>query len=465
MKKYLLKFLVWAVLAGLCYATGVLVLRQIPRKMPTQPVAMRSTVRTILAEKCAACHDSTRGCPFYGKIPGLVSLIGEERRKALRHWEPGNRNYLGPKATEGQKLDAPTPLAVLAKLENVLLDNSMPPHPYLIIHWGTWLSHSEKAILQSWCNVVRHEWLEQWGITNNTEKIVQPIPEHLPFHAEKAALGEKLFHDKRLSADESLSCASCHQLEKGGADGIAMSKGIAHRSSHLNTPTVLNAVFNLRQSWDGRAADLAEQAKIPVVNPVMMGCTNWTQVISRLAEDAPLKASFTAVYPEGFTERTISNAIAEYGKRLITPGARFDRYLKGHKTVFSHDEDIGYKLFRQYSCTRCHAGPTLGGQSFEYADLKDNPFKGRILTEGDAGLQAFSGYPEDAHRFKVPTLRNVALTAPYLHDGSKNSLVDAVASMLTYQLGIPYTEDDVRAVAAFLHTLTGELFGKPLAKE
>ena len=465
MKKYLLKFLFWATLAGLCYATGVLVLRQIPRKMPMQPVAMRSTVRTILAEKCASCHDSTRTCPLYGKIPGLAPVIGEERRRALRHWEPSNRNYLGPKATEGQKLDAPTPLAVLAKLENVLLDNSMPPHPYLAIHWGTWLSPSEKAILQSWCNVVRREWLVQWDITNNTEKVIQPLPDRLPFHAEKAALGEKLFQDKRLSADESLSCASCHQLEKGGADGIAMSRGIARRSSHLNTPTVLNAVFNLRQSWDGRAADFAEQVKFPVLSPTLMGCTNWTQVVSRLTEDTAFKTAFTAVYPEGFTERTISNAIAEYGKRLITPGSRFDRYLKGHKTVLSREEDLGYKLFRQYSCTRCHAGPTLGGQSFEYADLMDNPFKGRILTKGDAGLQAFSGHPEDAHRFKVPTLRNVALTAPYLHDGSKSTLEDAVASMLTYQVGLPYVENEVRAIAAFLHTLTGELSGKPLTQE
>lgn len=464
MKKFVIKSILWVVGISIGYGLYQMGVRQWPRKLPTQPVALRSAVQDILTQKCAVCHDTERDYPLLSKIPLLGDLISENHRQATRHWKPFDRSYLGPSATEGQRIDAPTPLTVFTKLSHALSENLMPPREHLILCWGSWISPSEKQILNEWIKSQRGEWLSQWGITNGMEFPIQPIPTSIPHNEAKAALGEKLFYDKRLSSDGAMSCATCHDLQKGGDDAQRLSVGDGGQSTVVNTPTVLNAVFNIRQFWDGRAADLAEQAHQQLTSPDAMGVTNWTAVAERLASDASFKTNFLAVYPLGFTEKNICSAIAEYEKRLITPGSRFDQYLQGKKGVLSTEENKGYLTFRKFACASCHNGPSMGGQSFEYADLKDNYFKGRVLNACDKGLMNFSQVPRDDKSFKVPTLRNVEMSEPYFHDGSKTTLEDAVAAMLTYQVGKPYTDEDIHQITTFLKTLTGNLFGKPLQK-
>jgi len=444
------------VLAGLAQR----LIGQRPRPMPDGAAAVDAAAREILAAKCNDCHDHTRPVPFYGNLPVMGALVRKDIRDGVRHFDIADKSHLGPDATAEEKAADPVPFAWMNKLRHTLADGSMPPIQYKLMHWGSALNDSEKAILDAWIRDVQGAWLAQWGITEGIGADVHPIPDALPHHPIKAAVGERLYNDKRLSKDNTISCATCHVIEKGGTDNLPFSVGVGGLKGGVNAPTVLNAVFNMRQFWDGRAAHLAAQAGGPPLNPVEMASANWEEIIAKLEPDLALRAMFLAVYPEGYSEATICDAIAEFEKRLITPNSRFDKYLKGDKGALTAHELRGYELFTANRCAACHAGPAMGGLSFEYADLKGDYFAGRALTDGDAGLAAFSKNPKDDKRFKVPTLRNVALTAPYMHDASKAQLADAVASMLTYQVGKKKPRDEeVQSITLFLKTLNGELFG------
>lgn len=295
---------------------------------------------------------------------------------------------------------------------------------------------------------------------------VEPIPDSLSVDAAKVALGERMFNDTRISLDNTISCATCHILSIGGADerDERVSVGINDLSGEVNSPTVYNAVFNFRQFWNGRAATLAEQAGIPPENPVEMGDQTWDQIVERLSADSSLVSEFEALYPgEGITKSSVTDAIAEYEKTLITPNSRFDKYLKGDKGAISSEELSGYKAFKAHNCATCHYGVILGGQSFERLDLHDDYFADRAkraphieYNGDDDGLKDFTGLQEDIHKYKVPGLRNVALTAPYFHDGSYETLQEAVRAMFRFELGTTPSEEDVESIVLFLGTLTGE---------
>ena len=280
----------------------------------------------------------------------------------------------------------------------------------------------------------------------------------------KVALGEMLYNDPRLSSDNTVSCASCHNLQTGGVDNKAYSEGVGKQLGGVNAPTVFNAVYNFVQFWDGRAADLAEQAGGPPLNPVEMASASWDEIIGKLKADKIFTNAFTAVYPEGYSGETITDAIAEYEKTLLTPDSRFDLYLKGDSTALSAEELHGYELFKENRCATCHVGPTLGGQSYELMGLYGDYFadRGTEMTEEDNGRHKQTKTDYDLHRFKVPGLRNVALTAPYYHDGTRQTLDEAVSDMAKYQVGKTLPESDVNDLTAFLETLTGKLNGLPL---
>lgn len=442
--------------------SAAMVVRQLPREVPSEKAALRVAALAVLDDKCLDCHDSRRGLPFYAKLPGPGALIKKDVQQGLRHWDLDDKGHLGADATAGQKAAEEVPLGRLVKLRANVASNTMPPIQYRLAHWGTSLTASEKRILSAWVSHAFGVWLSGWGITSGADADVQPLPDFIPADKAKAALGEQLYNDTRFSADNTVSCASCHSLAKGGTDNLRFSVGVGGLKGGVNAPTVFNAVFNMRQFWDGRAAHLAAQAGGPPLNPVEMASTNWTQIITKFEQDPAFKAAFTAVYPEGFSEASLCDAIATFERRLVTPDCRFDKLLKGDKASLSAEEARGYSLFQTHRCATCHAGPAMGGLSFECADLKADYFAGRELTDGDAGLKAFSKNPADAKRFKVPTLRNVTLTAPYLHDGSKTELKEAVRSMLIHQVGAQSADADLAALTAFLGSLTGELFGKPL---
>src|SRR6185436_12045908 len=254
---------------------------------------------------------------------------------------------------------------------------------------------------------------------------IKPLPQKMDLDARKVDLGKKLFHDKRLSKDNSLSCASCHDIAKGGVDGQQFATGIKGQVGPINTPTVLNSGLNFRQFWNGRAATLEDQAAGPVHNPGEMG-SNWAEVLGKLNQDAALVGQFRALYADGLQPKNIQDAIATFERSLITP-SRFDRYLNGESNAINGDEKQGYQLFKNYGCVACHQGQGVGGNMYQTFGVLGNYFKDKgKVTEADLGRFTVTKNELDRHVFKVPSLRNVELTAPYFHDGSAKTLEEAI---------------------------------------
>lgn len=278
----------------------------------------------------------------------------------------------------------------------------------------------------------------------------------------KVALGRKLFHDPALSRDGSVSCASCHQLETGGADRRARSIGVAQQAGRVNAPTVFNSSLNFRQFWDGRADSLENQVDGPVQSGHEMG-SSWADVLARLTRDTGYAKEFKALYPAGVQRESVKDAIAEFERSLLTPNSRFDRHLRGDATALTEQERTGYQKFKSYGCISCHQGVNVGANMFQRMGVIRDYFADRgDVTEADYGRFNVTGNEADKFFFKVPSLRNVAVTAPYFHDGSAATLREAVTVMAEYQLGRPLPREDLTDIVAFLRTLTGEYEGRSL---
>jgi cytochrome c peroxidase len=285
---------------------------------------------------------------------------------------------------------------------------------------------------------------------------IAPLPTELDLDEDRVALGRRLFHEPRLSRDGTISCATCHDLEKGGVDGRRVSIGIDGAEGDVNAPTVFNSSLNFRQFWDGRAETLEEQVSGPLEHPKEMG-SSWDEAIRWLAADAEYAREFAAAYPDGATAETVKHAIAEFERSLITPNSRFDRYLRGEADVLTADEVAGWELFQELGCITCHQGVNIGGNAFQTLGVMGNYFADRgDVTTADLGRFNVTKKERDKHRFKVPSLRNVALTAPYFHDGEAETLEEAVQIMARYQLGFELEAGELRHLVAFLATLTGE---------
>lgn len=282
---------------------------------------------------------------------------------------------------------------------------------------------------------------------------IQPFPGLDPA---RVALGERLFHDVRLSGDLTIACANCHGLRHGGVDGQKVSTGIQGRRGGINAPTVFNSAYSIAQFWDGRADSLEAQAAGPIHNPLEMD-SNWAQVLGRLGQDAEIVAAFRAAYRDGLNAANIADAIASFERSLVTLNSPFDRYLNGDMQALNALEIEGYQRFRELGCSSCHQGMLVGGNMFQKFGVLKNYFAGRTLTDADLGRYNVTRRDEDRHVFKVPSLRNVALTAPYFHDASAETLEQAVKVMGRYQLGRDLPPQDVEFIVAFLNTLTGEM--------
>jgi cytochrome c peroxidase len=264
--------------------------------------------------------------------------------------------------------------------------------------------------------------------------------------------------------DNTVSCASCHALETGGVDNHQYSHGVEERLGGVNAPTVYNAVYNFVQFWDGRAKTLADQAAGPPLNPMEMASTSFDEIIAKLQADKEFAKAFKAVYPDGLTQANITNAIEEFERTLVTPNSQFDKWLLGDDAALTAEELRGYELFKENGCATCHVGINLGGESYELMGLRRHYFaeRGLELTEEDNGRFKETKQERDRHRFKTPGLRNVALTWPYYHDGTRLTMHDAVRDMALYQCDVELADADIDAIVAFLYTLTGEYNGVKL---
>lgn len=319
------------------------------------------------------------------------------------------------------------------------------------------------ALYQGWFKATERgePAAESIALTLSREPI-EPLPQHVVLDPDKVALGKRLFNDPRLSKDTSISCASCHDLGKGGGDGMAHSRGVGNATGSVNAPSVFNSGFAFRQFWDGRAATLEEQVAGPIQNPIEMA-SSWPEVLTRLKSDNNYVRMFGAIYPDGIQRRNVQDAIATFERGLITPNSRFDRYLRGELGALDATEKAGYQVFKERGCSACHQGVNVGGNMYQSLGVFGNFFADRHkdATE-DQGRFNVTHREEDRHAFKVPSLRNVALTAPYFHDGSVATLDTAVQIMGKYQLGRELSRQETDLIVAFLRTLTGTYEGKPL---
>lgn len=415
----------------------------------------KQQARDILQHKCAACHgDNT---DTYNPLLNLLSL-----GLLQRDVEGGQRSFtLTPNASlRASSVD-------LLKMDQVLTRRHMPPIAYRAMHPGTGLTDQDVYLLR--------ELYSTEAATAARYGIITPAA--TPADAREAAriqLGKLLYNDPRLSTTNEISCASCHDLTKGGTDNLAKSEGVPGADGKpqlggVNAPTVFNAETNIRQFWDGRAADLKEQAGGPPLNPVEMGYAHpedWNKIAAKLAQSPELTVLFAAAFGDrGITADTITEAIAAYEKTLRTPDSAFDLYQKGDKTAMSTEAVAGMQAFEKQGCATCHSGPTMGGRSFEYinthADLRALAAPSDY-AEAAFGLADFSKKQQHKDMFRVPILRNVALTAPYCHTGSVEKLEDAVRIMIQTQGKEPATDADIRNISAFLKAQTGKLNGKSL---
>lgn len=281
---------------------------------------------------------------------------------------------------------------------------------------------------------------------------IQPIEPAKVEDAAKVELGKKLWFDPRLSRSGFISCNSCHNLSMGGSDNLSTSIGHNWQEGPINSPTVLNAVYSIAQFWDGRAADLQEQAAGPIANPVEMAFSH-DMAVDVIRSIPQYVDEFEAVYGDRKVDlERITNAIAVFEETLVTPNSRFDQWLKGDDKALTATELKGYELFKSVGCTACHMGPAAGGTMYQKMGLI-KPYE----TKSDAvGRAAVTGNEAEKFFFKVPTLRNIELTYPYFHDGAVWTLEEAVEIMADIQLGRQLKKNETDAIVAFLRTLTGD---------
>jgi cytochrome c peroxidase len=294
-------------------------------------------------------------------------------------------------------------------------------------------------------------------LRNDALAVSGVLPDKMPGSGldtpERIELGRRLFFDPRLSANQTMSCNTCHRVDggRGGVDNEPTSPGAFGKRGDRNAPTVLNAGFHLAQFWDGRAAHLQEQAKGPVLNPVEMAMPSDAEVLKRLGADREYVTLFKLAFPRDKAPMRYDNvaeAIAAFERTLITRDL-FDDFLKGDDRALTAREQKGLRLFLEVGCATCHSGPTLGGQTYHkmglvkpYANAEDT---GRFGVTKDEG---------DKFKFKVPSLRNIALTAPYFHDGRVPQLNEATRTMADLQLGRELSAGETDLLVAFLRALT-----------
>lgn len=426
--------------------------------MPSEELAPEARVAAILENSgCLSCHTANPELPFYADMPIAGKLVKADVEAGYRAFDIA----LLMEALEG---DAMPNVVDVAKVEKVVLDKSMPQAKYYLMHWGSQMTDAKASVVAEWARDFRVAYYADGLEGERAGEPVRPIIPSQDIDERKAELGFALFHEALLSVDNSVSCASCHALETGGVDNRQYSLGVEGRLGGVNAPTVYNAVYNFVQFWDGRAKTLAEQAAGPPLNPMEMASESFDEIIAKLQQDETYAKAFAELYPEGITEATITNAIEEFERTLVTPNSQFDKWLLGDDNALTAEELRGYELFKENSCATCHAGVNLGGESYELMGLRRHYFneRGLELTDEDNGRYKQTQEERDRHRFKVPGLRNVELTWPYYHDGSRATLEEAVRDMALYQCDVELAEGDVRDIVAFLRTLTGEYKGQKL---
>jgi cytochrome c peroxidase len=286
-----------------------------------------------------------------------------------------------------------------------------------------------------------------------------PAPADNATTEEKVELGKMLYHDPRLSSTGTVSCASCHNTMLGGDDNRPNSMGVNGQTGGRSAPTVWNSAFNVVQFWDGRAASLEAQAAGPVTNAIEMGMKSWDEVVARLQSIEGYQVAFEQAFgKDSISKDNATKAIAAYERTLITPNSPYDKYVSGDKSALTAQQVSGMNKVQELGCTGCHSGPAFNGPGmFHPFPIHSNPvYAAKYHFKDDKGLAEVTKKSEDEHFWKVPTLRNIALTAPYFHNGAAKTLDEAVTVMGKTQLDKDLSKEEVADIVAFLNSLTGE---------
>ena len=458
MKTKLKTLMKWGAVGLLVTAAAMVVVYRAVNTVPSADLPANERVYEIFSEGgCLDCHSADPNLPFYADFPIIGKMVKQDAADGYRAFDMTG-------FMEAVKANEMVNPVELAKVEKVVLDDRMPMAKYYLVHWGSSLTSEKREIVLDWVLNERARIYADAAPLARANEPVRPIDEYLEYDEAKAALGFALYHDPRLSVDNTVSCASCHELENAGVDNHQYSHGVNDQLGGVNAPTVYNAVYNFVQFWDGRAKTLADQAAGPPLNPVEMASESFEQIIAKLQQDKDFVAAFTAVYPDGLSEKNITDAIEEFERTLITPGSAFDKWLLGNDDALTAEQIKGYELFKKYDCATCHAGPILGGLTYELMGHRRDYFadRGLELTHEDNGRFKETGLERDRHRFKVPGLRNVEHTWPYFHDGTRETLEEAVLDMGKYQSDVDLTESEVALITSFLKSLTGEYNGLPV---
>lgn len=286
-----------------------------------------------------------------------------------------------------------------------------------------------------------------------------PAPADNPTTPAKVALGKMLYHDPRLSSTGTVACASCHNTMLGGEDNRPVAMGVNGQTGGRSAPTVWNAAFNAVQFWDGRAESLEAQAAGPVTNPIEMGMKSWDDVVARLNSIEGYKKAFADAFGgNAISKDTATKAIAAYERTLITPNSPYDKYAGGDQSALTAQQIRGLNKVAELGCTGCHSGSAFNGPgAFQKFPVYNNGmYQAKYHFNKDLGLAEVTKKADDEHKFKVPTLRNIALTAPYFHNGAVKTLDEAVRVMAKLQLNKDLEENEIADIVAFLNALTGE---------
>ena len=286
------------------------------------------------------------------------------------------------------------------------------------------------------------------SISCSANDLITPIPSIQSYDKNKVLLGKKLFYEVKLSHSNAISCATCHYLNDGGDDNKVGAMGNNGKVIPRNSPTVYNAIFNETQHWDGTIKDLYDQADNSITHPLAMN-SNYKEIIAKLQKDTNYKRLFKKAYRASISKENILDAIVQFEKLLTTPNSRFDKYLRG-EDVLNENEKEGYQLFQDYGCISCHNGVNIGGNLIQKIGIL------KTYKTKDLGRFLHSNLEEDMYYFKVPSLRNIELTAPYFHDGKIKTLKKAVETMIEYQIGYSLTNKQIDNIIEFLKTLNGE---------
>jgi len=290
-------------------------------------------------------------------------------------------------------------------------------------------------------------------------KMFQPVAESVPSSTnqiteEKVSLGRMLYYEPRLSKSQEISCNSCHMLDKYGVDGQPTSDGHKGQKGDRNSPTVYNAAGHFVQFWDGRAADVEEQAKGPVMNPVEMAMPSEKQVLAVLKSMPEYVDAFKRAFPgekDPISYENMAKAIGAFERKLVTP-SRWDKFLRGDSQALTNEEKAGFNVYMETGCQACHAGTYIGGSMYQKLGLT-KPYP----DTSDPGREKVTKNEADLMVFKVPGLRNIAQTKPYYHNGKVATLEQAVSGMAEYQLGKNLDDGQVRSIITWLNALTGEI--------